>query len=230
MIAMLVSVFAISTTVSAKKATETAAETTVATTEQADPVETKAPETDAAEPTDTEPVDDAKTEEEAESPSLLSMMFTGQNLAILGAIFAATLACIGSAKGVGIVGEAASGMLAEDPSKFGSALLMQVLPGTQGIYGFVTAFLILSKIGLFSGDLLSLTVGQGVYLLVAALPIAFVGYFSGIAQGRVAASGIELISRRESESGKAMTSAALVETYAIFALLVSLLPVIFFQA
>lgn len=159
---------------------------------------------------------------------LINLIFTGQNLAILGAALAATLACIGSAKGVGIVGEASSGMLCEDPSKFGQALLLQALPGTQGIYGFVTAFLILTKIGLF-GTPADLTVGQGTYLLMAALPIAFVGYFSGIAQGKVAASGIALISRREGEVGKAITSAALVETYAIFALLVSLLPVLFFE-
>lgn len=160
---------------------------------------------------------------------LISLIFSGQNLAILGAALAAILACIGSAKGVGIVGEAAQGMLAEDPSKFGQALLLQALPGTQGIYGFVTAFLILSKIGLFGGNV-ELSVSGGMYLLIAALPIAFVGYFSGIAQGRVAASGINLIARREGQSGKAITSAALVETYAIFALLVSLLPILFFQA
>ena len=160
---------------------------------------------------------------------LMNLIFTGQNLAILGAALAATLACIGSAKGVGIVGEAASGMLSEDPSKFGQALLLQALPGTQGIYGFVTAFLILLKIGLF-GEPVDLSVQQGMYLLASGLPIAIVGYFSGIAQGRVAASGIGLISRREGEVGKAITSAALVETYAIFALLVSLLPVLFFTA
>ena len=159
---------------------------------------------------------------------LLNSLVTGQNLAILGAALAAILACIGSAKGVGIVGEASSGLLAEDPSKFGQALLLQALPGTQGIYGFVTAFLILTKIGLFGSADVEITVGGGMYLLVAALPIAFVGYFSGIAQGRVAASGIGLIARREGSVGKAITSAALVETYAIFALLVSLLPILFY--
>ena len=69
---------------------------------------------------------------------LLKTVFSGTNLALLGAALAAALACVGSAKGVGIVGEAASGMLAEDPSKFSAALLLQALPGTQGIYGFVT--------------------------------------------------------------------------------------------
>lgn len=159
---------------------------------------------------------------------LINLIFTGQNLAILGAVLAATLACIGSAKGVGIVGEAASGMLAEDPSKFSQALLLQALPGTQGIYGFVTAFLIMLKLNIFGG-MADISVGQGMYLLATALPIAIVGYFSGIAQGKVAASGIELVSRREGQVIKAITSAALVETYAIFALLVSLLPILFFK-
>ena len=75
----------------------------------------------------------------------LTAIFTGQNLALLGAALAATFACIGSAKGVGIVGEAASGMLADDPSKFGQALLLQALPGTQGIYGLLVGFITLSK-------------------------------------------------------------------------------------
>lgn len=159
---------------------------------------------------------------------LLNLIFTGQNLAILGAVLAAALACIGSAKGVGIVGEAASGMLAEDPSKFSQALLLQALPGTQGIYGFVTAFLIMLKLNIFGG-MAEISVGQGMYLFATALPIAIVGYFSGVAQGKVAASGIELVSRREGQVIKAITSAALVETYAIFALLVSLLPILFFE-
>ena len=119
-------------------------------------------------------------------------------------------------------------MLADDPSKFGQALLLQALPGTQGIYGLVTAFLILMKIGLFGGEVV-LDFSQGMYLLAASLPIAIVGYFSGIAQGRVAAAGIGLVSRRDGQVVKAITSAALVETYAIFALLVSILPVLFFN-
>ncbi len=160
---------------------------------------------------------------------ILEKILSGQNLALLGAALAATLAGIGSAKGVGIVGEASSAMLQEDPSKFGKALLLQALPGTQGIYGLVAAFMIIYKIGLL-GDPIELTVAQGSYFLMAALPIALVGLFSGIAQGRVAAAGISLVSKRPAESIKAVTSAALVETYAIFALLVTLLPIFFFQA
>ena len=160
---------------------------------------------------------------------LLNLIFSGQNLALLGAALAAALAGIGSAEGVGIVGEASSAMLQEDPTKFGKALLLQALPGTQGIYGLVTAFLIINKIGLLGGNPVELTTAQGAFFLMASLPIAIVGLVSGIAQGRVAATGISLVSKRPAESIKAVTSAALVETYAIFALLISLLPILMFK-
>lgn len=157
----------------------------------------------------------------------LSLVFTGNNLALLGAALATALAGMGSAKGVGLVGEAAAGMLSEDPTKFGKALILQALPGTQGIYGLITSFLILFNMGVFSGSTAELTLGQGAYYLMASLPIAIVGFYSGIHQGKVAASGISLIAKRPKEVGKAITSAALVETYAIFAVLVSLLLILF---
>lgn len=157
---------------------------------------------------------------------IIDQIFSGQNLALLGAALAAGLSGMGSAKGVGLVGEAASGLLTEDPTKFGKVLILQAIPGTQGIYGLITAFLIIFKIGLL-GTPVELTVAQGAYFLMASLPIAIVGLYSGIKQGRVAASGVGLIAKRPDEVGKAITSAALVETYAIFAVLVSLLLVLF---
>jgi V/A-type H+-transporting ATPase subunit K len=158
--------------------------------------------------------------------NFFDMVFTGQNLALLGAVLAVMLAGIGSAKGVSMVGEAASGLLTEDPSKFGKVLILQALPGTQGIYGLITAFLIVFKIGLL-GEPKELSVSQGIYFLMAALPIAIVGYFSAIKQAKVAASGVNLIAKRPDEVGKAITASALVETYAIFAVLISLLLVLF---
>ena len=157
---------------------------------------------------------------------IITSIFSGRNIALLGAALAAGLAGMGSAKSVGMVGESTSGLLTEDPSKFGKALILQALPGTQGIYGLITAFLIIFKIGILSTPV-ELTVAQGAYFIMAALPIAVVGYYSAIKQARVAVSGINLIAKRPDEVGKAITSAALVETYAIFAVLVSLLLVLF---
>ncbi|MBE6694017.1 MAG: V-type ATP synthase subunit K [Ruminococcaceae bacterium] len=158
---------------------------------------------------------------------ILRGLFSGTNIALLGAALAVVLPGMGSAKGVGIVGEAAGGLLSEDPSQFGKALALQALPMTQGVYGLVAAFLIVFRLGVFSGsfDANALTFAQGGYFFMAALPIAIVGYYSAIRQARVSASGISLLAKRPDQLGKAITSSALVETYAIFALLVTLLVV-----
>ncbi len=155
----------------------------------------------------------------------MNELFTsGSFLAILGASMSA-IAGIGSAIGVGIAGSAASGVVAEDPKKFGSTLMLQALPGTQGIYGLLIAFIILNKIGLLAGNLANLTTAQGGMFLAASLPIGIVGLVSAIHQGKVAASGIMLVGKRPEEIAKAMVYTAMVETYAVLALLASFLMV-----
>ncbi|WP_130862947.1 V-type ATP synthase subunit K [Bacilliculturomica massiliensis] len=151
-----------------------------------------------------------------------NLIFNGNTLAYLGIAIAA-IAGIGSAYGVGIAGQAANGVVAEDPGKFGQALLLQALPGTQGIYGLLIAFLIMVKIGALGGDPKDLTIMQGAALMMAGIPIGLVGIFSGIAQGKTAASGIMLISKRPEEIAKGMVYTAMVETYAVLALLISFL-------
>ena len=146
----------------------------------------------------------------------------GNTLALLGAAIAA-LAGIGSAMGVGIAGQAAAGVVAEDPKKFGKTIILQALPGTQGIYGLIIAFLIMVKIGLLGGNMVSLTFPQGAYFLAAGLPIGLVGIWSGIAQGKAAAAAIQLTAKRPDQMVKGIIYTAMVETYAIFALLVSVL-------
>jgi len=148
----------------------------------------------------------------------------GSFLAILGASVAA-MAGIGSAMGVAIADEAADGVIAEDPKKFGSTLMLQALPGTQGIYGLLIAFIILNKIGLLSGNMAPLSTVQGLMFLAAALPAGITGTISAIYQGKVAATGIMLIGKRPEEIAKAMVFTAMVETYAVLALLASFLMV-----
>lgn len=147
----------------------------------------------------------------------------GLALAIMGAAFAALFAGIGSAKGVGLVGESASGVVSQDPSKFSKVLILQLLPGTQGLYGLLVAVLLLSRIGVLGGGAIDLTWQQGLMYFAASLPIAFGGLFSGIAQGRAAASGVGIVAKKPEHSGKAIIMAAMVETYAILALLISIL-------
>ena len=135
--------------------------------------------------------------------------------ALLGAAVAVFLAGAGSALGVGIAGQAASGVMAEDPSKFAKVLILQLLPGTQGLYGLIIGFVTLSKIGLLGGGPVDVSVQTGLLILAACLPIGIVGLISGKSQGKTAAAAI----------GKAMLFPAMVETYAILALLISFLAV-----
>ena len=139
--------------------------------------------------------------------------------AILGMATATIFSGIGSSKGVGMTGEAAAALTTSQPEKFGQALILQLLPGTQGLYGFVIAFLIFTNL---SGDL---SVVQGLGYLGASLPIAFNGLFSGIAQGKVAAAGIQILAKKPEHSTKGIIYAAMVETYAILGFVISFLLV-----
>ena len=156
---------------------------------------------------------------------MVETLLSGGVLACLGAAFAAGLAGIGSAVGVGIAGQAAAGVVSEDPNKFSKVLVLQVLPGTQGIYGLLIAFIIMVKIGLLGGDGIDLTVAQGASIFAASIPMGIVGLISAIYQGRAAASGIMLVGKKPNELSKGMLFAAMVETYAVLALLVSFLMI-----
>lgn len=149
----------------------------------------------------------------------------GMILGYSGVAVASIVAGIGSAIGVSMAGQAGTGVLAEDPDKFGKVLLMELLPGTQGIYGLVVALMILMKLGVF-GAVDPITTTQGLILLAGAIPTGIVGLVSAILQGRVAVAGIHLIGRRGDQSGRALTMCAMVETYAVFAVLISLLIVL----
>lgn len=155
-------------------------------------------------------------------------MSLGIFYAILGAALAAVFAGIGSAVGVGLAGQAAAGLTAEDPDKFSKALILELLPGTQGIYGLIIAFIVFIKINLFGG-LVTLTDGQGLAIMAGCLPMAIVGLISGIYQGKVAASNIAMIAKRPEAFGKGITITAMVETYALLALLISFLAVFMFN-
>ena len=146
--------------------------------------------------------------------------FGGGALALLGAALAAALACVGSAKGTGIAGEAGAGLVAEDPGKSGKALILQVIPGTQGLYGFVIFFVAFSKV---SGLIGALTVQQGLQILSACLPIGIGGLLSAIAQGKVAAASINILAKKPDDWTKGMIMCVIVEFYAILCLLASFL-------
>jgi len=147
----------------------------------------------------------------------------GPALAIIGAALAAGYAGSGSALGIGIANEAAAGIMTEDPKKFGLALILLALPGTQGIYGLLTAFFAIQKAGLLGGAAVKITIWQGLAILGACVPIAVAWYYSAIYQGKSSAASILMISKRPEEIGKAVILPAMVETYAVLALLMSII-------
>jgi len=155
--------------------------------------------------------------------------FGGLALALFGSGLAAGLSCIGSAKGTGIAGEAASGLLCEDPSKFGKAMILQVLPGTQGLYGIVVWFFAIFTMGFMDGSVFQqgLSVQEGLQYFGACMPMALGGLFSAIAQGRVAAGSINMLARKPDDWAKGMVLCGIVEFYAILSLRASMIMLIF---
>lgn len=137
----------------------------------------------------------------------------------LGIALAVGMSGMGSAKGVGLAGQAVAGLLTEQPEKFGKALVLQLLPGTQGLYGFVIGFVVLGKLDS------SITFQQGLYLFCACLPIAIAGLFSGIAQGKAAASAVQILAKKPEHNTKGIVLTAMVETYALLGFVVSFLLV-----
>ncbi len=150
-------------------------------------------------------------------------MELGIILAISAAALALILPSIGSAIALSVVGRSATGLMAEEPEKFGKALLLQVLPGTQGIYGFLAAVLVMEAIGMFGEETVAVSTDVGWQIFLAVLPIAFMGIISSILQGKVSLAGISMLTKRAEEAGKAIILSAMVETYAVIALLLTIL-------
>ena len=150
----------------------------------------------------------------------------GLAMALLGASLAVGLSCVGSAKGTGIAGEAGTGLLCEDPSKSGKVMVLQLLPGTQGLYGMVVWFFALIRMN-FMGNAAavagSMTVQQGLAFFAACMPMAIGGLLSAIAQGRVAAGSINILAKKPDDWSKGLILCGIVEFYAILSLLCSMI-------
>lgn len=149
---------------------------------------------------------------------------TGIFFAVAGAALAVGMACVGSAKGVGIASEAASAVIIDDPSKFAKLLILQLLPGTQGLYGLVVAVMVLLNIGVLGGSP-TVSFAEGLAYFGACIPIAIGGMWSAISQGEVCVTGVSIVAKKPSESSKAVISATLVEFYALLSFISSFLMV-----
>ena len=151
---------------------------------------------------------------------------SGAAIGMLGAGLAVCLAGAGSARGTGIAGEAGTGLLCQDPSKFGKVMILQVIPGTQGLYGLVVWFFAIFSMGLLSGTAADMSVQVGLRYFAACMPMALGGLCSAIAQGRVAAGSINILPKKPDDWSKGMVLCITVEFYAILSLLASMLMII----
>ncbi len=153
------------------------------------------------------------------------MIEYGLMLAIASAAMAAVVAGIGSIFGVRTVGQASAGLVSENPDIFGKVLILTALPGSQGIYGFLAAVIIANKIGILSGAPVDISLGMGFQVFMAALPVAIGGLLSAIYQGRLAAAGVAIVAKKPDAAGKGVILSAIVETYAVLGLLITILLV-----
>ena len=148
---------------------------------------------------------------------------SGLAIGLLGAGLAACLAGAGSGVGTGIAGEAGAGLVTEDPSKFGKVMILQVIPGTQGLYGLVVFFVAVMRMGLLDGTALNLPFIDGCRFFAACLPIGIGGLVTAIAQGKVAAASVNLLAKNPDHWSKGMILCITVEFYAILSLLASMI-------
>ena len=150
-------------------------------------------------------------------------MTLGLGIGLLGAGLAACMAGAGSGIGTGYAGEAGAGLITEEPEKFGKALILQVIPGTQGLYGLVVFFVAIMNMGLLDGTAASLSVEEGLQYFAACMPIAIGGLVSAIGQGKVAAASVNLLAKNPDHWAKGMILCIVVEFYAILSLLASMM-------
>ena len=156
---------------------------------------------------------------------------TGVPWAIAGGVFAIIGGGIGSAIGLSSSSNMAAGIVTEDGEKFGRLLPLVAMPSTQGIYGFITAILVLILFGLLLPESVpEIGAEEGFSIMLACLPVAFVGLFSGIYQGLTSAGAAGMVARRSEDAGKALIFPALVETYAVFALITTVLILLSLQS
>ena len=136
-------------------------------------------------------------------------------LSYLGLGLVLALAGIGSVYGTTIAGNAAEGALKKKPEGSGNYMVLSALPTTQGIYGFVAFFMMLSK--------LKANPDMGMIIFSVGLSVGLVCMLSAIRQGQVCANGIVGVSQGHNVFTNTLIYAALPEFYAILGLVGALM-------
>ncbi len=130
-------------------------------------------------------------------------------LAYVGVAFMVGLAGVASAIGTSICGQAAVGAMKKNEGAFGSYMVLGALPGSQGLYGFVSFFMVSPLISA------NMSVEQGAAIFGAGILVGIVNLAASIYQGKVCANGIAAIGNGQDVMAKTLIMAAFPELYAI---------------
>ena len=144
-------------------------------------------------------------------------------LTLISIAISVSLGAIGSSLGIGAVAKASAGLLSKEPQKFPQSLILSALPSTQAIYGLLFGFVILLQIGLLGGQVATVSMQSALAYIFASMPVGIAGLFSGISQGQIAAAGVKILAKNPDKMSQGVVLAALVESFAIFGLVISLL-------
>lgn len=152
----------------------------------------------------------------------------GNAFALIGAALAVGLCCTGSAFGMFFVQRASCGIVAEKPEKYSKTLILQLIPSSSALYGFIVAFLVLAKVVLT--DTAAYTLNQGLMVMAGCLAVAVAGMTAAVAQGKVCASAVMMVGKRDDALGRAITMSVFTELFALFGLIISILCVLLIPA
>jgi V/A-type H+-transporting ATPase subunit K len=144
---------------------------------------------------------------------------------LIGVAISVSLGAIGSASGVGKVTSTGAGLLSKEPEKYPQVLALAALPSTQALYGLLFGFILLIEVGLLGGQRADISNEVGLAYMLSAIPVGVACLASGFFQGSVAASGLKIVSQKPENFTQAVVLAALIESFAIFGLVISLLIV-----
>lgn len=142
---------------------------------------------------------------------------------LVGLVLSVGLGAIGSSLGVGYVTKVGAGLLSKEPQKFPQVLALAALPSTQALYGLLFGFILLIRVGFLDAAPKIIDDNTGLALMLSALPVGIACLISGIMQGQAAASGVKILAEKPENVSQAIVLAALIESFAVFGLVISLL-------
>lgn len=148
----------------------------------------------------------------------------GDLIAMIGAVMVVVITGVGATIGMGWVQRSVAGILSEEPEKYGKTLVLQLIPTSSALYGFVVGFMVLLKVVL-GPNAGGLDVTTGVTILLACVPMIIVGFVQTLIQARVCVSCAQMIAKQEELSGRAIVMSIFTELITLLALIVSILTI-----